>query len=474
MARRSGRTGKAVSHLLAAAGAVLTVWMVASPSARATGWPPGHVPPSSGPPVVGPVTVVSRCAGQNAETEEAVDPDTGDLFVEWMGCEHRIGFAVSTDDGQSFSPPIVVPDSTAAWDPSVSVGPDGTVYAAFMRTNGLETYPVVDASFDHGRTFPQVREVLPPAGRNYGDRDFVAAGPRGSVYLAWTYGPTAKGVREVCVGSASCTEVSGDVNVVVQRSVDGGRTWGPILPISPGFPDSGAEDPPLVVGPNGRVDVEYPDYPYTNARLTLGPAHSYFTSSGDGGASWSTPVRIGPPSATIAVRSWWIDGDIAVDGAGDLYITFDTQVGGHDVGWLSYSTDGGLTWSALRQATTDVDDAVHIIQPTAGAQPGTAVVGWLADDAPEGWALYVRPFSLGSGWLGPPTRVSPSFGLKRIWAGDTFGMVTIPGGAVAVSWGSAVPGNPHHDAEIYAATLTWAGTGQDRALRSGDGRSRQP
>jgi hypothetical protein len=73
------------------------------------------------------------------------------------------------------------------------------------------------------------------------------------------------------------------------------------------------------------------------------PAHSYFTSSADGGKTWSAPVRVGPRRLTMSLAEWWIDGAIGSDSAGNLYITWDSQTGKRDIGWLSYSTDHGRT-----------------------------------------------------------------------------------------------------------------------------------
>ena len=145
---------------------------------------------------VGPISDMSAsCAGQNAEVEQAVDPTRGYVYEDWMGCK-GIGFARSSDGGRTFSAPLTLPGSSpslrkAPWDPSVTVAPDGTVYAAFMVTHGNQAYPVVAASFDHGETFPQVSSLVPPDAQNWGDRDFIAVGPDGTVYLTYDYGPTA-------------------------------------------------------------------------------------------------------------------------------------------------------------------------------------------------------------------------------------------------------------------------------------------
>lgn len=109
------------------------------------------------------VTMVSApCSnGSNAEVEQAVDAALHYVYEEWMGAGcGGIAFARSTDGGLHFSNPISVPGSVGStfnsWDPAVAVGPDGTVYAAFMRAKDSQWYPVVAASFDHGQTFSQV------------------------------------------------------------------------------------------------------------------------------------------------------------------------------------------------------------------------------------------------------------------------------------------------------------------------------
>jgi BNR/Asp-box repeat len=416
-------------------------------------------------PVISPITEFSRaCAGQNAEVEQAVDPARGYVYEEWMGCHDSIGFATSTDGGRHFGRPVVLAGSSGAWDPAVAVAPDGTVYAAFMNSTKHHAFPVVEASFDHGRTFPQIRRLVPRHRNNWGDRDFIAVGPDGTVYLTWDYGPSAKAVTYICSKGGSCAFATGDLNVVLQKSTDGGKTWGPIVHVSPGFPASGGDSAPLLVEPSGRIDVEYQGYHITSrTKYTMTPAHSYFTSSANGGTRWSAPVRIGPARLTMSLAEWWIDGDISADAAGNLYATWDTQHAGRDIGWLSYSTDHGRTWSPLQRVTPDADNATHIVQ-VAGGRAGIAYVGWLADNSPRGYALYLRPFSIKKGWLSRPIRVSRRFGNRNVWPGDTFGISMAPtahrhprGGwqRVIVSWGSAISKRSHPDSEDFAAIVAF-------------------
>jgi len=299
--------------------------------------PAASKPPSQPPTSISRITDISSALpGQNAEVEEAADPGTGFVYAEWIGAK-GIGFARSTGGGYRFGKPVLLPRSSGGWDPAVAVAPNGTVYAAFMNSADHRSFPVVAASFDHGQTFPQVSALVPRKRGNWGDRDFITVAPDGTLYLTWDYGPSAKKVTFICSHGGSCAFATGDLNVVLQRSTDGGKTWGPIIHVSPGFPGSGGDSAPLVVEPTGRIDLEYQGYHITSrTTYAMKPAHSYFISSADRGKTWSAPVRVGPRRLTMSLAEWWIDGAIGSDSAGNLYITWDSQsgkkAGKHDIG----------------------------------------------------------------------------------------------------------------------------------------------
>jgi hypothetical protein len=376
-----------------------------------------------------------------------------------MGCQ-GIAFARSTNGGASFGSPITLPGSgsstNTSWDPTVAVAPDGTVYAAFILSKGGQYYPVVDASFNQGSSFPQVTSLLPPDAKNFGDRPFLAVGLDGAVYVTWDYGPDRNSIVYACSHVGSCAFTSGDLNIVVQKSTNRGKTFGKMVPISPGFPWSGADAAPIVVGPTGTLDVLYQDFPTNPTTHALSPGINYFTSSSDGGATWSAPVPVGAGAGTMATSEWWIEPDIGIDAGGNLYATWDTQdtSGGvaTDTGWLSYSTNGGAKWSAPVQGPPDTLNVPHITQVTGGAA-GSAYVGWLSDNDSRGYALYLRPFSITSGWLTTPQQISPQFGTATIWPGDTFGLTTINPTTIMTSWGSALP-TTGKKSNIYAAQVT--------------------
>jgi hypothetical protein len=442
----------------AAALMVLTLAVVAActsspgtPSAHDTASTPAASAGAQGTPVT---DISAGCAGNSSEVEEAFAPP-GYVYAEWIGCR-GIGFARSADPGRHFGAALTVPGSQGfSWDPAITVGADGTVYAAFMHSAGRRAsgsmYPVIAVSHDHGATFTQVHDDLPPQPGNWGDRDFIAAGPGHELFLTWDYGPSARAVKTLCARGGSCAYTSGDFNVVLQSSRDGGATWGPLVHLEPGFPLGGGYSAPLIVAPGGHVDVLYDAHPTDPGTDTVHPGYEYFTSSADGTHWPAAPRPLWPGQGTLSVPGWWINGDVSADAAGNLYATWDTQTAAGDIGWLTYSRDGGRTWSVPLRVTPDHDQAPHIVE-SAGAAPGLAYIAWQTSGTGPGYATYLRPFSVQRGWLGPAIKVSAAYGNAAIWPGDTFGIAVLPGGRVSLTWGSAI--GTSKESAIYASALT--------------------
>jgi len=441
---------------LAVALLVLTLAVVSACTAAPAGPAPHTTTPGPNTaPRITPMTDISAgCPGSSAEVEEAFAPP-GYIYAEWIGCG-GIGFARSADSGRHFGAALTVPGSRGtSWDPAVTVAADGTVYAAFMHAAGhgasLSYYPVIAVSHDHGATFSQVQPDRPPAPGNFGDRDFIAAGPGRQLFLTWDYGPSIGAVKTLCARGGSCAYTAGDLNVVVQESGDGGATWGPIVHLEPGFPLGGGYGAPLIVAPDGHVDVLYDAHPTDPGTDAVHPGYEYFTSSADGTHWPAAPRPLWPGQGTLSLPAWWIDGDISADAAGDLYATWDTQGTKGDIGWLTYSRDGGRTWSAPLRVTPDRDQAPHIVESVGGA-PGQAYVAWQTSGTGPGYATYLRSFSIQRGWTGPAVKVSGAYGNTRTWPGDTFGIARLPDGRISMTWGSAVGSGPA--SAIYAAVVT--------------------
>jgi hypothetical protein len=428
---------------------------------------------------VGPISDVSVGCPGTGDISEAVDASQDYVYQEFEGCDHAdgIGFARSTTGGDNYAPPVALPDSSGGWDPWLAVAPDGTLYAAFMNTIDHHTYPVIDVSDNYGSTFTVEHSLRPRREHNWGDADYIAVASNGTLYVAWDYGPSNAEVKSRCSPTGSCWATNGDLNVVVQSSTDDAETFTPMTVVNPGYPDGGDDEADVTIAPDGAIDVLYEGYEVINPRtLKLADGHEYFTTSNDSGQTWSAPVEVGATAGQITINEWWNDGSIATDAAGDLYATWDTQgttgTQKTDIGWVSFSTDGGQEWSTPVQATPDQKDVPHIIEVTGAGSDG-AYVAWLSSSNPRGYALYLRAFSISAdggagGWLSDAVRISQKFGEVNAFPGDTFGIATFSPTALELSWGSAIA-RSRGKTSVFAAPVEEQLTGAPTR----DGRPRQ-
>jgi hypothetical protein len=406
---------------------------------------------------VGSIQEISQGCAPSAEVEQAVDPTQSKYVYEaWIGCG-GIGFARSTNGGIKFSTPIAMPQtlSSFSWDPSIAVGPDGTLYVGYMQDSSSQMFPVVATSFDHGISFPQVTQLLPPEQNNWGDRVFLATAPNGALYATWDYGPSNSYIQLLCAQGGSCSYSFGDLNAVVQKSTDRGKTFSDMVHMSPHFPGGGAEAAPMVVESSGQIDAYYQaDKTLNQQNFQLAPWGGHFTSSVDGGEEWSKPLFLTSRTGKVALEVWWIDGAIGIDAGDNLYATWDIQGKNsdgspNDIGYLSYSTDHGQHWSKPIKPIPDKLNVPHIVEVVGGAN-GIAYVAWLSDSDSRGYALYLRTFSITKGWLTPPVRISKGFGASSVWPGDTFGISIRNSNNLVLSWGSAISNG---EADIYAVPV---------------------
>lgn len=287
--------------------------------------------------------------------------------------------------------------------------------------------PYVAVSDDGGRTWGEPIDIFRNAGVEgefYGglSHELVVA-PDGTVY---SFG------REFLAPDAE-----GDVRLLMYSSSDGGDTWA-VTPFLEGFSDFRA--PYSAVDSNtGRL------YVVLGATDPQGegddpPAQIFFTSSADGGRTWSEPARISDaeqPGDTFEPEI-----DVAPNGRIDVaWHDFrndpfgpEQRVDGVFTGerfwdvYATYSTDGGATWAPnLRITPTSIDAAEGATFNNKGVRgpiglASTDAMAYLAwADTRASWQdgdaedAYFSRIRFGAGTASTPGAAAGSTGTRWLW-----------------------------------------------------------
>jgi hypothetical protein len=219
--------------------------------------------------------------------------------------------AASSDGGRTFGP-LVDPmagvprnEMYGAYVPSISVGPDGTVYA-FTRERtppadpnnpaGPNTPPgvagaggrlLMSTSKDHGATWTV--KSIDDSPVTCGSRDRCQWIPEGTV------DPNS---GRIYVVFAQADTATSDTNIWFKSSGDGGATWSDRKKLNDDDTNLDQYFPGVSVAPNGRVDVAWHDFRndryYQPAAAFADELYwdAYLTSSNDGGVTWTPNTRV--------------------------------------------------------------------------------------------------------------------------------------------------------------------------------------
>ena len=332
--------------------------------------------------------------GYNYQVEPTMKIDSrGKIYVGWKealtnsGGGQRVGFAYSTNGGDTFSPNILMPLAVLPHqsDPWLSVTPSDRVFFTRIEYDnpgvpgGIAVTNTTDG-VTWGTTY--YYDDSP----NFADKESAANDAAGNLYWVWNTdsatrqdlaftrsnnggaawtpkvlvsGPgTLGGIVNVAPnGTVLATWWSyATNNVMFDRSFDGGLTWGTDIRVND-IPGSAASplpsDPPVLpsmaVAPNGTVYVAYEDY--RNGRpggTANGDMDIFFARSSDGGATWSPGMRVNDDTTTA--RQWMPD--IALDPFGGIHLAWeDDRSGNHNI-YYTNSTDGGATFGPNLRVTT--------------------------------------------------------------------------------------------------------------------------
>ncbi|MGH7139684.1 MAG: sialidase family protein, partial [Pirellulales bacterium] len=307
-------------------------------------------------------------------------PYRNNLYVIWSenGINGPIRVSRSTDNGATWSNTQTIGSERFAWQPSITVGPNGYVYAAYHAQPGQNTY--TDST---GKTQAAVYEPDGTSGEV-----FVAVSKDGG--QTYTF-PTDGGGSKIPVFGAGQADVTWNVqayaaNQAANRTIPGAR-----------FLTAGSSSPVVIAGPGGRVYSIVADDP-SNGGTSGNLADLRIATSTNYGSTWgpSQLLESGPGN------SFQLFPAAAVDKFGDIVVTwYDNRNGAKNSSgdylldvFAKYSTDGGATWSPAVQINAPNDpfdprNGAPALTNGFPAPPNTYRIGEYISTAVYGGTAYV-------------------------------------------------------------------------------------
>jgi hypothetical protein len=337
----------------------------------------------------------------------AYDGKTGNVYVAFMllgydGWLH-VALSRSTDGGKTFSFPFVFPQQ-AGYDPSVAVDGAGNVYVAFAAGPQLQGYQenvIVAKSTDMGNTFTYTNVNTSLYHTYWADRPFMTVDPKtGYIYITWQ------------------DNRNGDLQIFFSISTDGGKTF---------------SENKMIWGQSGwgRVALD------SSGNIYVADHYNVMKST-DGGSTF----QILPFHNPNTEKGF----DISVDQYGYVYVA---GISKNEGVWFAYSHDGGSSWSQPSILNTAGTVAIHA--PTIASDSGKVYVAWI-DDRTGQWRTYLSYSTDGGLSFSPNILVSDQDGGEsgQTWIGQDFMSITLINGMPLVVWGDA----RNYSADIYAAIGT--------------------
>ncbi|MEO8424939.1 MAG: sialidase family protein [Actinomycetota bacterium] len=349
----------------------------------------------------GPQTPLCVCRGSGAQYDPTIEvvPNTGFVYAVFLNADRAGGFSTvfqkSTDHGKTWTEPVHVYGNGGWTDkPEVTMSPSGRdVYVSWNGPQGGDAY--VGVSHDYGKTWIQDKltsskryfyaydaTVLPDGTVVFSESSLTYSGPGQSVegpiwhhaFISRDHGASWENVvvdkvpnGEPCV-AAGCgsdyytgqTSVTSDTRghlvfayegpvvdlgpqrIYVRTSNNEGRTWGPRTALSVRGENATAPR----IDSDGAGDARL-WYMQTSNGDDPNAWNVWYRTSSDGGATWSSPVRLS--DATSGPR--YVDPNGFREIYGDYGEIAITSEGKTIAVWgegVSYIGPGG-TWFALHR-----------------------------------------------------------------------------------------------------------------------------
>jgi hypothetical protein len=413
-----------------------------------------RVAAASGPTDMADVLVNNRAQPGLGQSEVSIASSGGTLVAAWndaagfyVPADGLSGWGVSTDRGQTWTdgggfPRMATAGFIHGGDPALAVNNDKDFLFADLCFDGAISGICVTTGLADAVTVNWATPIYAASSTvDFLDKEFIDVDHTGTdVYVTYTR----------FVGFANS-------QIDVVASHDGGASFGaPVVagPIIAGTVNQGSEP---AVAPNGDVYVVW-----ERGWLTSPTPDIVVATSTDGGASFGPPslvstissIAFSPPSGynrptindfpRIAVAQTGVH-------RGRVYVTYhDAVLGDADV-FLSYSDDGGASWSTPVLVNDDGPGALQF-WPMVHVEPGgnvdvmwydrrlnagTSITNTFMAQSTDGGVTFgpnVRVSDVGTDWAATATDIIPNFG--------DYNDISTSGNRTFAVWGDGRLGDP--------------------------------
>ncbi len=278
-----------------------------------------------------------------------------------IGMDFDLLASTSLDDGQTWSPPVVL-NSSAASD----TGNDGL---PSLSTDGQGVWVVLWESTENlGGALGIDNDILFARSTDLGTT-WSSAAPLDATLATGTEEDRAPivrsdGTRFVAVWSSGDGPDGPDADIKTAYSTDGGASWSAAASVDPDASTDTAEDtwPRLAIDDANNVVVAW----VTDEAALGGDGDLRSARSTDGGVTWSTPIALNTNATTDSGADSFVD--LAVDHLGNWVAVWESRenpfgtIGSDRDILVARSIDAGATWGAPlvlngNAATDGADDA---------------------------------------------------------------------------------------------------------------------
>ena len=247
-------------------------------------------------------------------------PYYNNMYVSWtrFGASTDINLVRSTDQGVTWSSPVLVSSEPGVQGSIPATGPDGEVYVAWYGYDFSSENIYFDKSTDGGITFGTDKVISPCPNAWFPSMavDLSGGTYNGNIYVTWN------------------DERNGDGDIFLSRSTDSGETWSAAQRINNDPVGNGREQywPWVTVAESGEIDIIFYDTRNTPNNSII---EAYLARSTDGGETFSNELLSTAQSTTNTPNSDVRFGDyIGIDAYGGNIVVpvwTDERAGGYDM-----------------------------------------------------------------------------------------------------------------------------------------------